>query len=776
MYLFQMQAQNSTKEFWLSFFGTVDANEILADPAVLDLYVLISSEKGCTGTIENPNTGYSKSFAVAPGAVEKVSIPYAESYSTSEGDTAFVAQKGILVTTSDSASVYLGNFQASSFDASVVFPAQSLGTSYRTFATNHVFNLSQRPMPEGGWQYVQVPNYSTFVVVATEDNTQIKFSIPQQVSFNGTTYLPNTDYYQTLNRGETFALAGIGILGANIESEDCKKIAVFSGNYCSNVPWNAQACDVLVEQMVPVKNWGKEFVLINTLDRIYDSKILVLSKEDNTTVTIKQENVNQTYLLGKNDFLDFFSDNSGTIISSDNAIGVVQLAVGSTLGDVGDPMMMWINPEEQMISNSIFASPQGVHVKKHYVLIFVKTEDVAQTILDGVNIGSQFQVFPQDNEYSFARIEISPATHQLQNANGFLAYAYGYDEGGNYTQESYGYSLNATFFNLEDKFSLSNKGESYLYYETNDNNIYSFSDTIQIERYIESNFVAVLWLINGNPYPVAETSQAQLEWKLPATALLEGSNTLSMLIDRFCEEDTLTTTLRVATPSIDLNLYEVDLCLGDSVLLKATSDMAGVFHWINAQGDTTTNANGEYWHKTTQSEMEDVLYVYAEYDAYRSATDSILVRVHQAQQIVIYDSVLKGDTYYFGNQRLTEAGEYTAHLKSIYGCDSIVTLHLNLSKRYGNEIDIPQGFSPNGDGKNDYFYIPEIDHYPQNKLVIFNRWGNNIYEASPYINNWDGRSNRGITIGQDLPVGTYFYIIELDDSIPAKKGFIYLSR
>jgi len=96
-----------------------------------------------------------------------------------------------------------------------------------------------------------------------------------------------------------------------------------------------------------------------------------------------------------------------------------------------------------------------------------------------------------------------------------------------------------------------------------------------------------------------------------------------------------------------------------------------------------------------------------------------------------------------------------------------------------NVVDffIPEGFSPNEDFINDLFVIRGIANYPNNKFVIYNRWGNKVFEASPYKNTWDGRCMYGFRIGGDeLPVGTYFYLLDLGNNTPIFKGTIYLNR
>ncbi|MET3114113.1 gliding motility-associated-like protein [Pedobacter sp. CG_S7] len=77
------------------------------------------------------------------------------------------------------------------------------------------------------------------------------------------------------------------------------------------------------------------------------------------------------------------------------------------------------------------------------------------------------------------------------------------------------------------------------------------------------------------------------------------------------------------------------------------------------------------------------------------------------------------------------------------------------------ELFIPGGFSPNNDGINDYFFIENAANV-QIHLEIFNRWGNRIYRSTNYKNEWNGKTTEGIHIGEDVPVGTYYYIIKID--------------
>ncbi len=142
------------------------------------------------------------------------------------------------------------------------------------------------------------------------------------------------------------------------------------------------------------------------------------------------------------------------------------------------------------------------------------------------------------------------------------------------------------------------------------------------------------------------------------------------------------------------------------------------------------------------------------------------------------------------------------NLKIGYSANLTITAFVNQSGNYGNtstisgkeedrnmvnnvsfiatvpsDFFIPEGFSPNGDGINDLFVIRGILNYPQNTFEIYNRWGNKVFKASHYQNTWHGKATLGIRVGTgELPVGTYFYLLDLGDGSKVIKGTIYLNR
>ena len=96
---------------------------------------------------------------------------------------------------------------------------------------------------------------------------------------------------------------------------------------------------------------------------------------------------------------------------------------------------------------------------------------------------------------------------------------------------------------------------------------------------------------------------------------------------------------------------------------------------------------------------------------------------------------------------------------------------------YHRDLHIPNGFSPNNDGINDFWIIRGIEGYPNNKLRVYNRWNNRVFERKGYKNNWDGRNQMQIYFGNgDLPEATYFYILDLGDGSKPLTGFVYIKR
>ncbi len=102
------------------------------------------------------------------------------------------------------------------------------------------------------------------------------------------------------------------------------------------------------------------------------------------------------------------------------------------------------------------------------------------------------------------------------------------------------------------------------------------------------------------------------------------------------------------------------------------------------------------------------------------------------------------------------------------GCDTaLVEITVICSS---GELRVFNGFSPNGDGVGDSFRIDGLDYFPNHELFIYNRWGNLVFEARNYANDWQGRWE-----GRDLPDGTYFYVLN-DGEGNVLSGHVVIQR
>ena len=115
---------------------------------------------------------------------------------------------------------------------------------------------------------------------------------------------------------------------------------------------------------------------------------------------------------------------------------------------------------------------------------------------------------------------------------------------------------------------------------------------------------------------------------------------------------------------------------------------------------------------------------------------------------------------------------YKVHVKNDY-CESVDEIEVVVDRCLKElQTKIPQIFTPNGDNANDAFTIIDIDYFTKSNLIVFNRWGNIVYQAAPYVNSWDGKNENG----DELPDGTYYYSLDLGNGHEPYKGFVVITR
>ena len=323
------------------------------------------------------------------------------------------------------------------------------------------------------------------------------------------------------------------------------------------------------------------------------------------------------------------------------------------------------------------------------------------------------------------------------------------------------------------------------------------------------------WFLNDNSIlsgPLTDSCIA-----VDGALLQEGSNFITAISSlQGCRSDTSTALLLLGDAFPEQNAdagIDMEYCPDEPVILDASEPAPSTGVWsatssIVVFGDNT-NPNttvsglppGEYHLTWTLS--------FASCDNY--STDSVLITVIPAPEVLpdtvlvpfgqtrefnvinndsingiaftleIVSSPLKGKALHAGNGVF----RYTPNIGFV-GTDMLVYRICSTDcpdecseavvvLRVGDEDDCftPTLFTPNEDGINDRLIFPclETELYPDNKLIVFNEWGDAVFTAAPYQNDWEGTFS-----GEALPVGTYFYIMDFGDGSDAKKSFLVLEK
>ena len=158
----------------------------------------------------------------------------------------------------------------------------------------------------------------------------------------------------------------------------------------------------------------------------------------------------------------------------------------------------------------------------------------------------------------------------------------------------------------------------------------------------------------------------------------------------------------------------------------------------------------------------------ASYNEWVEISDNEFYSGTNTNKLTVYNSSYNMEGYKF--RVITSTPDYICGGEIISESSELILTNL----------EIPNAFSPDGDGINDKWTVRgDLNkNYPNNKIVVFNRWGIKVYGTSGYQNDWDGTyNNMSTSSSSNLPVGTYFYVLDLNgDGSSVKKGSVYITR
>lgn len=263
-----------------------------------------------------------------------------------------------------------------------------------------------------------------------------------------------------------------------------------------------------------------------------------------------------------------------------------------------------------------------------------------------------------------------------------------------------------------------------------------------------------------------------------------GNNTYSPItvtaVDEYgCQTQSAIVIVNTSTYNLSTNINFPNYCPGTSGNLMANTTSDSVL-WITPFGNSTTNPlaftlsqqnSGNFYLRT----WDDLGCVYM---------DTVFVPLSPVPSLdILPDTVFcandvytfyfpnDANTYYwttYGNSTnipITFDQELILNVVTPDGCvgsDTLIVHAVNC------DDGLPNIITPNGDGINDFFIIDDAYSQLGNTIIIINRWGNRMFEASPYLNDWDG---------QGISDGVYFYMYYpkgIKEPSYVKHGFIHV--
>ena len=119
------------------------------------------------------------------------------------------------------------------------------------------------------------------------------------------------------------------------------------------------------------------------------------------------------------------------------------------------------------------------------------------------------------------------------------------------------------------------------------------------------------------------------------------------------------------------------------------------------------------------------------------------------------------------------AGKYRARVMDFNSC--ILDTTITLNNIYDNRVAIPKAFTPNGDGFNDIWNIERVEFVDRLQIAVYDRWGKTVYKYEGSGSEYRGTPWAGQDRSKDLPIGSYYYAIVLDDDKPII-GYVTIVR
>lgn len=560
------------REFWVSFMQNSELQNI-------QLALFFSADSTTSVTVEIPGQA-PVTQTVTPSSTTRINVTRSTATYNNVSNT--IQNSGIRITANNPISVYAFNTEATSTDATLILPVESLGNEYYTF--NRQFNTSQN------WN-------SQIMVIGTNDNSQVEITPKSDIiNASGVVIRPaNVPFTITLNRGSVYFAKGrstpnsgdlTGTRIRNVNTTSCTGFAVFSGHLRTDIQsTSGGGYDHLFEQMFPTQSWGRNFVIAPfVFSRSYELRII--ARRNGTTVNAGTLG---TFTMNAGEARVFNSVSSLTAISATQPIAVAQYMksgndnFGGTSNTTGDPFLMWIAPVEQLIDKVTFHTfdpgTNNQWVNNMYVSILVPTASVSTCRLDNILLSAIPNATTPTSapaivaahiatingtSYTINVVRVSQGNHTISNPGGIIANVYAMAR-----VDSYGFLAGAAVSDLENKISIVGIKD--------DTTVCPNQQVVMRGSAIDSaEIISWRWLLPGGNQPTTQ----QISTSFPDT----GTVRVKLVVERSngCRFDTLETSVRVRN-DLRVRVTDTALCPGFANVVLRTTTSNGtapfVFTW-----------------------------------------------------------------------------------------------------------------------------------------------------------------------------------------------------
>ncbi|MCL2040849.1 MAG: IgGFc-binding protein [Bacteroidales bacterium] len=539
----QSNAANAGKEFYISYIHQTYA------ASTLQLKVVV--EKACTITAQYNNQPgvywYGWNNTLVTQGIYTANVSYNDVVNIPAFGSGGITSRTLTLTSTEDVCVYAINYYNASSDATCVLPVPTWGTEYRLATGDPIADFQ-----------------GAYAIVANEPGTIVT------LHDNSTITLNKNEVYHFLNA------TAADMTGMRIAAT--KPVGLFSGTTAAYGPGQSGAygCssmggvsgDHTYEQVWSVDKWGKDFfafpILTPTGGGNWGGMLALVANENDTKITLSGginggSPLNYVLNAGEKQYVCYVMSGLTQIVS-DKPIMVFLV--------LPDACVMYIPPTDQRIHHAFvapFVLTGNTNIHNHGIDLLIPAAYWDQTVIqhDGVVVPHSLYTvntsvhFP---DWYHVRRNLTDEDIKIDIVcpGGFLAYI-----SGNGSAETYAFSSGAGDYDLQNYFTIQEKGTTIdTYYENTTETTHTFesSDDIVVKRTLESPFDVVTWLINGVQYAIAENGNITNTLYFPASApeFHSGENTITMSV-RFAE----TTADSLYTGKVWLTMMECEFYAND---------------------------------------------------------------------------------------------------------------------------------------------------------------------------------------------------------------------